>query len=146
MKLHEKHKEARFINQAHRKMFWRGAPTGDCQIADDVALNDATIDFTGGVHIFDRVHFGRQVMILSCSHPPDILDGSVRRNTLECKQVIICSDVYIGSRATILPGVTIGEGAYIAAGAVVTKNVKPFTLVAGVPAKEIKTLLEEQHD
>ena len=45
--------------------------------------------------------------------------------------------VWIGNRATILPGVEVGEGAVVAAGAVVTKNVEPYTLVAGVPARRI---------
>ena len=46
--------------------------------------------------------------------------------------------VYIGSGATILPGVTIGEGAVVACGAVVTKDVEPWTMVGGIPAKFIK--------
>lgn len=51
---------------------------------------------------------------------------------------MIHDNVWIGTRATILKGVTIGEGAIVAAGAVVTKNVPPHTLVGGVPAKIIK--------
>jgi acetyltransferase-like isoleucine patch superfamily enzyme len=51
---------------------------------------------------------------------------------------VIHDNVWIGTRATILKGVTIGEGAIVAAGAVVTKNVPPHTLVGGVPAKIIK--------
>jgi len=52
----------------------------------------------------------------------------------------ICSNVQIGMRAMFLPGVTVGEGAVVAAGAVVTKNVEPYTVVAGNPAKVIKNL------
>jgi len=52
--------------------------------------------------------------------------------------VIIGDWVYVGTRSTILPGVTIGEGAVVAAGAVVTKDVEPWTMVGGVPAKFIK--------
>ena len=51
--------------------------------------------------------------------------------------------MWIGSNATILPGVTIGDGAIVAAGAVVAKDVPPNTVVGGVPAKIIKRLLEE---
>jgi maltose O-acetyltransferase len=54
--------------------------------------------------------------------------------------VTIADRVWIGGGALILPGVTIGEGAVIAAGAVVNRDVAPYTLVAGQPAKLIKTL------
>ena len=53
--------------------------------------------------------------------------------------VIIGKDVWIGDKATILPGVTIGEGAVIAANSVVTKDVPAYSVVAGNPAKVIKT-------
>jgi acetyltransferase-like isoleucine patch superfamily enzyme len=55
--------------------------------------------------------------------------------------ITIGDDVWIGSGAIILPGVTIGEGAVIAAGSVVNKNVEPYTIVGGVPAKKIKDRL-----
>ena len=136
MRIFERFTEAKFINQSKRNFTWEGNPTGDCVIGEDVALNDAVIDITGGVHIFDRVHFGREVMVLTTYHPVNVKNGIDRRYSAICKQVIICHDAYIGSRALILPGVTIGEGAYVAAGSVVTKDVAPFTLVMGVPAKE----------
>lgn len=145
MRIHERYKEARFIDQSHRDMDWQGtSPSGEIKVGENVALNDATIDFTGGVEIQDRVHFGRQVMILSCSHPPTIKDGLKRRNALICGKVEIKEDAYIGSRAIILPGVTIGVGAYIAAGAVVTKDVPNYQMVGGVPAVKIKDLLFEE--
>mgnify|MGYP003624212458 CR=1 FL=1 len=56
------------------------------------------------------------------------------------KPIIICDDVWIGMNATILKGVTIGKGAIVAAGSVVTKNVEPFTIVGGNPAIIIKSL------
>lgn len=52
----------------------------------------------------------------------------------------ICKNAHIGSRAVIMPGVTIGEGSIVAAGSVVTKDVEPFTIVAGVPAKVIRKI------
>ena len=51
--------------------------------------------------------------------------------------VVIIDRAWISCRVVILPGVTVGEGAVVAAGAVVTKNVPPYTIVAGVPAKEV---------
>ncbi len=56
------------------------------------------------------------------------------------KPVNIGDDVWIGGGATILPGVTVGKGAVVAAAAVVTKDVPPFALVAGNPARVIKKL------
>lgn len=56
------------------------------------------------------------------------------------KPITIGDDVWIGGHSTILPGVTIGNGAIVAAGAVVTKDVEPNTVVGGVPAKVIKKI------
>lgn len=57
---------------------------------------------------------------------------------LEIKSVVIGNDVWIGAHAVILAGVAIGDGSVIAAGAVVTKDVAPYSVVAGVPARVIK--------
>ena len=63
------------------------------------------------------------------------------KRKLSCKgPLIICDNVWIGDKATILSGVTIGEGSIIAANAVVTKNIPPYSVAAGNPAKVIKTL------
>lgn len=62
-------------------------------------------------------------------------------------KTIIGNDVWIGARVTILSGVSIGDGVIIAAGAVVTKDVEPYTIVGGVPAKPIrKRFTDEQID
>lgn len=61
----------------------------------------------------------------------------IRDQEGEEKGITIGSDVWLGSYSIILPGVNIGDGAVVAAGSVVTKNVKPYAVVAGVPAKEI---------
>lgn len=88
----------------------------------------------GGITIEDDVLIGPRVNIISESHPLDPAD----RQTLLLKQVIIKRNAWIGAAATILPGVTIGENAVIAAGAVVTKDVPANTIAGGVPAKHIK--------
>lgn len=62
------------------------------------------------------------------------------RSRIERRPVAIEDDVWIGAKATILPGVRVGRGAIVAAGAVVVKDVAPFTLVAGVPARLIREL------
>lgn len=58
--------------------------------------------------------------------------------------VVIGNDVWIGSNVLLLPGVHIGDGAIVAAGAVVTKDVSPYSIVGGVPAKEIKKRFSEE--
>lgn len=65
-------------------------------------------------------------------------DISSPRMKLLTKPISICNDVWIAAKATILPGVSIGDGAVVGAGAVVTKNVEPWTVVGGNPAKVIK--------
>jgi len=60
------------------------------------------------------------------------------------RSVIIGNDVWIGSRAIIMEGVTVGDGAVIAAGAIVTKNVEPYSIVMGVPAKAVKYRFDEK--
>ena len=65
----------------------------------------------------------------------DISVPMVKQGYQETKQVIIEDDVWIGARSVILPGVKIGTGSIIAVGSVVTKDVEPFSIVAGVPAK-----------
>lgn len=66
-----------------------------------------------------------------------------QRANLEPAPIHIGKDVWIGSNATVLPGVTIGDGAVIAAGAIVTKDVPPFAVVGGSPAKVIKMIEQE---
>lgn len=80
---------------------------------------------------------GPDVLIINSNHT--ILKGQLIREQEDmCSPIIIGNDVWIGAKAIILSGVTIGDGAVIAAGAVVTKDVEPYTIVGGVPAKKIK--------
>ena len=58
--------------------------------------------------------------------------------------IVVCSDVWIGARATILSGVTIGQGAIVSAGSVVTRDVPPYAIVGGVPARVIKYRFDEE--
>ena len=90
----------------------------------------------GGIEIGDDVLIGHQVVITTINHDLHPL----RRGNMTPAPVKIGKKVWIGSHATILPGVTVGNGAVIAAGAVVTKDVPPNTVVGGVPAKVIKEI------
>ncbi|XWW45640.1 sugar O-acetyltransferase [Fibrella sp. USSR17] len=90
----------------------------------------------GGITIEDDVQLGPRVNLTSENHPLDPTD----RTTLIPRPIVIKRNAWIGAGATILPGVTVGENAVVAAGAVVSRDVPPNTVVAGVPAKVVKIL------
>lgn len=93
----------------------------------------------GPLEIGDDVMMGRWVNIMTNSHDTSRTDIPMNKQGHKPKRkVIIKSDVWIGNRVIILPGVTIGHGAIIGAGAVVTKDVPDFAVVGGVPAKVLK--------
>lgn len=94
--------------------------------------NDCFLDGRRELHIGDNVNIGGHVHIYTLEHDvhsPQFLEAG--------GAVTIHDRVWIASRATVLPGVTIGEGAVVATGAVVTKDVDPYTIVGGVPARKI---------
>lgn len=90
----------------------------------------------GGIEIGDKCLIGHNCTICTVNHSqnPD------NRGDMICSPVKIGNKVWVGANVTILPGVSIGDGAIIAAGAVVTKDVEPATIVGGVPAKKIKAI------
>jgi len=108
-------------------------PTSNLRIGDGCHVN-AHVDFdlSGVVEIEGHVGIGQEVLFMTNSH--DIGDPHQRGGETRVKTVTVKEGAWLGARATILPGVTIGEGAVVAAGSVVTKDVAPHTLVAGTPA------------
>jgi acetyltransferase-like isoleucine patch superfamily enzyme len=97
----------------------------------------------GGVKIGNRVMIGTHTSISSLTH--DYETKVMYGRTLK-KPVTIEDDVWIGSNAVIMPGVTIGCGAVVGAGAVVTKDVPPMAIVAGVPARILKYRTPKDED
>lgn len=93
----------------------------------------------GGIDIADDVMIGPKVSIITSGHP---IDPSQRRSSVIGKPVVIEKDVWIAAGAIILGGLTVGENSVIAAGAVVTRNVSQNSLVAGNPAKVIRSIRE----
>lgn len=93
-----------------------------------------------GVTIEDEVMVGHGVMFINDADPRAVNpDGSLQTETdWKCIPTLIKKSASIGSNATIMCGITIGEGALIGAGAVVTRDVPPDTIVAGNPAKEFR--------
>ncbi|HSX09824.1 MAG TPA: acyltransferase [Candidatus Saccharimonadales bacterium] len=99
---------------------------------DTIIGEGAVLDGRATLKIGDHVDIASEVMIYNCEH--DITSDDFHAS---CGEVIIEDYVFIGPRAIVLPGVTLGKGAVIAAGAVVTKSVESFAIVGGVPAKVI---------
>ena len=92
----------------------------------------------GGLEIGQRVGIGPCVRIITSYHKEEGLDVPILFSDLEFAKVVVEDDSDIGVGATILPGVRIGRGSQIGAGAVVTADVAAFTVVAGVPARVLR--------
>lgn len=105
------------------------------QIGKNVFINHACsfLDM-GGITIEDEVLIGPKVNLITENHPLNPAD----RKSLISKPILIKRNAWIGANATILPGVTVGENAVVAAGAVVSRDVPDNSIVGGVPAKLIK--------
>ena len=96
----------------------------------------------GGITIEDGVFIGRGAKILTEHHPEE----PALRHRLLVKPVVVGRKAWIGAGAIILPGVTVGENAIVAAGTVVTKDVPDNAIVAGVPAKVLRNIKTDYHE
>jgi len=93
----------------------------------------------GDITIGEDVGIGPQVQILTSTHRLDQVDKPLLHAELIFKPVVIEKDSDIGMGTIILPGVTIGQGAQIGAGSVITEDVPPYAVAAGVPAKVLRS-------
>lgn len=118
----------------------------------NVAVGEGTV-LNEGLTIYDeyepRVTFGKRVAvatnvtIIASSNPNNSELQKleyVRDHLIQLDRVTIGDDAWLGAGSTILPGITIGEGAIVGAGAVVTHDVAPYSVVAGVPARFVRSL------
>ena len=112
---------------------------GDVIIGDHtrIGLHNTII---GPVTIGSHVNLAQGITVTALNHNFKDPDKRIDEQGVSTAPVIIKDDIWIGANAVILPGVTIGNHSVVAAGAVVTKNVPPHSLVAGVPAKIIKQI------
>lgn len=120
------------INTIHRRNFGKNITIGR-----DVFINSGChFQDQGGIVIGDGSLIGHNVVLATINH--DIDPKNSRKN--HYAPITIGSHVWIGASAVVLAGVTIGDWAVVGAGAVVTKDVQPLTVVAGIPARVIKTI------
>lgn len=111
------------------------------EIGSNTVINRFTyLDGRASLRIGNNVNISHYSIIQTLTHDPQS-----QSFTCQEKPVTIGDYVWIGARAIICPGVTIGEGAVIAAGAVVTKDVPPYAIVGGNPARYIKNRTKELH-
>lgn len=114
-------------------------PGRNLKIGDNVDLaKDVIITSTGGVEIGDRTLIGYRTQILSVNHTIPPIGEKFPISGDDLKKIQIENDVWIGANCIITAGVKIGQGAVIAAGSVVTKDVVENSIVGGVPARIIR--------
>ena len=112
---------------------------GDVMIGDHtrIGLHNTII---GPVIIGCHVNLAQGITVTALNHNFEDSEKRIDEQGVSTSTVIIEDDIWIGANAVVLPGVTIGQHSVVAAGAVVTKDVPPHSLVAGVPAKVIKQI------
>ena len=144
------HRSARMDTPPYRKF-----SIGDYSVVESFAcINNAVGDvmignytriglhntIIGPVKIGNHVNLAQGITVTALNHNFDDTEKRIDEQGVSTNPVTIEDDVWIGANAVILPGVTIGNHCVVAAGAVVTKDVPPHSLMAGVPAKVIKQI------
>ncbi len=121
-----------------RNTLIQGRFDGHCKVGNKVWIGPYSYFDARALIIEDNVGWGPGAKVLGSEHTAVPRKIPVIQTALVIEPVRICRDSDIGVNAVILPGITIGKGAIVGAGAVVTKDVKPYTVVAGVPAKLLR--------
>jgi galactoside O-acetyltransferase len=106
-------------------------------LGDRVAMGGVHINAQAGVVIGDDCLLACGVKIWSINHRFELVDQVIAEQGYDSGPVTIGRDVWIAANAVILPGVSVGNGSIVAAGAVVARDVPPYTIVGGVPARPI---------
>ncbi|MEW6417030.1 MAG: DapH/DapD/GlmU-related protein [Nitrospirota bacterium] len=118
-------------------------PAPCCIIGEYSSINhNSSILFSGGVFIGKYVMIGPNVVITSGGHRFDDISIPMRFQECYFERIVIEDDVWIGALSVILPGIQIGKGAVVGAGSVVTRDVEPFSIVAGNPARVLNDRME----
>jgi acetyltransferase-like isoleucine patch superfamily enzyme len=126
---------------------FRNLPHSGIKIGKDSLVGEySVIRGQGGVQIGDRVYTSPFTQIIAVNHVFDDPHRPFVEQGITAEGIVIEDDVWLGASAVITDGVRIGKGAVVAAGAVVVKDVPAHTVVAGVPARVIKTIEENGAD
>jgi len=120
---------------------FRGLPQSGIWVGKNCFIGEfVVIRGQGGVHIGDYVLFAPQAQVLAVNHLFDDPARPVISQGISAQGIVIEDGAWIGAGAIVLDGVRVGRGAVVGAGAVVTRDVPPRTLVAGVPARVVRRL------
>jgi acetyltransferase-like isoleucine patch superfamily enzyme len=126
---------------------FRDLPHAGIKIGRDSLIGEySVIRGQGGVQIGDRVYTSPFTQIIAVNHVFDDPNRGFVEQGITAQGIVIEDDVWLGASAVITDGVRVGKGAVVAAGAVVVKDVPPHTVVAGVPARPVKTIDEQAGD
>lgn len=118
--------------------FIQGRFDGSCVIGDNCWIGPQSYFDARNMVLEEYVGWGPGAKVLGSEHTALPIDIPILKSNLEVRPVRIGAWSDIGTNAIILPGITIGKGAIVGAGAVVTADVEPYTIVAGVPARFLK--------
>ncbi len=123
---------------------FRNLPKAGIRIGKDCLVGEySVIRGQGGVEIGDRVYTSPFTQIIAVNHVFDDPNRPFVEQGITAEGITIEDDVWLGAGAVITDGVRVGKGAVVAAGAVVTKDVPPHTVVAGIPARPIKDITQD---
>lgn len=118
---------------------YRNMPQAGIRVGKNCFFGEYTcIRGQGGVTIGDGVYTGTQVQIAAVNHVYSDPDKMIKDQGITAEGITIEDDVWLGSNVVVVDGVTIGKGCVVGAGAVVTKNLPPYSVAVGMPARVIK--------
>jgi acetyltransferase-like isoleucine patch superfamily enzyme len=118
---------------------FRNLPQAGIKIGKNCFLGEFNvIRAQGGVQIGNNVYTGPMVQMVAVNHVYQDPNRPIREQGITAQGIVIEDDVWIGANATIVDGVTIGRGSIIGAGAVVTRDIPPYSIAIGAPAKPVK--------
>jgi acetyltransferase-like isoleucine patch superfamily enzyme len=118
--------------------FIQGRFDGRCNIGNSVWIGPHAYFDARDLVLGDHVGWGPGAKVLGSAHTGYPVDVPVIQTDLDIKPVHVDAWADIGTNAVLLPGVTVGKGAIVGAGAVVTRDVDPFSIVAGIPARFVR--------
>jgi acetyltransferase-like isoleucine patch superfamily enzyme len=128
----------RGVYVGHRAIL-KGYPRNQLVIGDGTWIGEQCfLNAAGGIVVGRNVGIGPGVRIISSYHAEEGLDRPILHSRIEFAPVVIKDDADLGVGATILPGVTIGRGVQVGAGAVVSRDLPDYVVAAGVPARVLR--------